>query len=428
MSDRRRTSTVFCALAFNTMFLVAVPRSAPAADALGVEDCVKQALSRHGRMEAGDAEVRAATAHVKVAAGALRPVVQARGGAAFAPIDGFDPALTEGGELAALLSVEQPLYDGGIAHLGQRAAVIGVEKARAARAVTAADVALDTRLACIDLWSAARRVEVLTRSVEDLRREQETVERLARGGTALRTDALRLDTQLEFEGAALDAAQGEARGAELHLRGVIGGTSEAPIVLEDTLRLATPDPQWSAAVAPDSRQTEIETQAAMVEQATRRAERRPRVTLAGEAGAWTGRNQLIEPGRNHVLGYRVGVDVVMPLWDSGAGAARVEADAAMVMARRADRRAVEQQLTAQDAAERSAFETARAHADRLALALDGARRVAGLVRERWAGGAASGFEVLEAHRAYVEIALTRIDSEAAAARAQARLLRLGGTP
>jgi outer membrane protein len=428
LADALLTRARCAALSMAALFLVAVVGSASDAATLGVEDCVKLALSRHGRLAAGDAEVRAATAHAKVAAGARRPVVQAHGGASFAPIDGFDPALTEGGELSALVSVEQPVYDGGRARLEQSAASAGVQTARAARAVSAADIAFDTRLACIDLWSAARRVEVLAHGVEDLQSEQETIDRLARGGTALRTDALRLATQLETEGAALDAAKGETRAAELRLLGLIGAPTDSLVALEDTLRIAPPESRWSAAAAPDVQQTQAEVQAAKIEHATRRAERRPRVTLAGEAGAWTGRNQLLEPGRNHVLGYRVGVEVAMPLWDNGAGMARVEEDAAHVEARLADRRAVEQQLTAEDAAERSAFETARAHAERLARSLSGARRIAVLVRERWAGGAASGFEVLEAHRAYVEIALTRIDAEADAARARARLLRLGGTP
>jgi len=199
--------------------------------------------------------------------------------------------------------------------------------------------------------------------------------------------------------------------------------------VEDSLRLRPLAPVWDGAHAADVVQAEQSTRAAQAEADVRRSDGAPRIAWAGDAGTWTSVERWRDQGFDSSAGYQVGVSLEMPLWDGGARAGQRSAAEAEVRARRAAEKIAARHAQGADQAERAAAAAAaeRAHGLQKAAAL--AAEAAELVHVRWAGGNASGIEVLEAHRARTDFALGHIDAEADAARAHARCLRAeGGTP
>ena len=423
-SWRRTTGGLVAAAAILFATRDASAQAAP--PALAIEDCVRLALQVPARQSLARANLEAWAERERSAQAGLRPNVRAHANASYAPLSGYDPALTDGGDAGVRVGVEQPLYDGGRTRGEVHLARAGAGQARTDQAVADADLALEVRLAFVDHWALVQRTRVLERAVISLSAESETSERLVRGGAGLRSDALRLAAQLAAARAELAAARGEVRAAQTRLAVAMGVDPNALGAVEDTVRLAPLAADWNGAHAVDVLQAAQSTEVAQLETRARRADRAPRMALQGDAGTWSSVERWRRSGFDPGWGYQVGVSFEMPLWDGGALAGRRSAAEAEVRARQATEQVTRQRAQAIDQAERSARDAALERAAGMQQAEAWAAKAAELVHTRWAGGAASGIEVLEAHRARTEFALARIDAAAEAARAQARSLRAGG--
>jgi outer membrane protein TolC len=181
------------------------------ADVWSVDSCVAIALRNNPRMAIAASGQRVAQQGRREAGAALRPRVSLHGGASYAPLDGYDPALTEGGEYAARLELEQRLYDGGQSRLLGHQADVATQRAKAEAARTVADLEHDVRLAFLDVLAAERRIALLERGLQDLQDYLGTVRLLANGGAVPKTDVSKVEIQWRTEGSDLDDQRTEVR-------------------------------------------------------------------------------------------------------------------------------------------------------------------------------------------------------------------------
>jgi outer membrane protein TolC len=391
---------------------------------LGLEECIALALDRNDGLAASRASEEAAAARLRATHAALWPTAALRGGASYAPLTGYDPALTEGGELAARLAVEQRLYDGGARRTEERRAHVEVQDAAGVRARTAADLRLAVREAYIDLWSAARRARLAAARHDDLDAYLATVRALAHGGAVPKTDILGVEIELDSETLDRRAAEARADQARVQLRALLGLPADAAFAIADSVVLPPLPALFAADSTLEARAASRAREGAELEGMVRRAARRPVLSALGSAGAWTGRAQLVEGDGAHVFGFLAGVELEMPLWDGGATTARVDEASALARARAAEERWVVRQ--ARVAYDSTLAESRSAH-DQLTILAGSAQRAADLVAllpARYAGGNASGLEVLTAHRALLEIQMRAEEARADTYRLHAALLRL----
>ncbi len=394
------------------------------AEPLSLDECVAMALARNDAMSSASAQQDAFAARLRAARLAWRPTTSLRGGASYAPLHGFDPALTEGGELEARLEIEQPLWDGGSRRTERRRAELEVLDAAGEHARTAADLRLAVRLAYIDLWSALRRTRVADARRQDLESYLGTVRTLAHGGAVPKTDILGVEIESDAEMLDRRDLLASADAARVQLRALLGLAADANLEIADSLELPPLPARFEADSTLTARAARRALEAAGLEGEARRAARRPVVAANGSAGAWTGRAQLVEEDQAHVLGFQAGVLLEVPLWDGGAAAARLEEADALSRARAADVRAVVRQTRAAYDSTLAAAQSAR---DKLTILAGTGQRAAdqnAMLRARYAGGNASALEVLIAHRAWLEVDMRTVEARAATYRAQAELLRL----
>ena len=408
-----------------TLVVLLAPAGARAG-ALSVDECVGIALQRNAHIVSSDEAVRAATFRGREARGARLPNASLRGIASYAPLDGYDRALTEGGELGARLEVAQRLYDGGATRLLGRQAEVEVQQATSGKARTAADLRLDVRLGYVDLLAAERRAALLEQSVADLEAYAGTVRSLASGGAVPKTDVAKVEIQLETERIALEDERTAARIASAHLLDLLGLPLDDTIAIQDTVQL----PAWSTSLAepqnPELQEAGVGIHAAELDVRAARAERRPIVALTGSLGAWTSRGQLVDADSPHVLGYQAGVELDMPVWNWGASAARVDRQSATLNALRADYRVLQRRLESDYRTTVAVHETALHKLTRLGENRQRAAEQYQSVKSRYAGGGASSLEVLDAHRSLLEVAVQQQEVRSDADRAHAQLLRLAG--
>lgn len=390
---------------------------------LSLEDCLRLALQKNARLVAAEYDVRAVEQRLKEIGTLRKPSVNLNAGASFAPLAGFDPALTEGGEYAGLVEFKQTLYDGAI-RLNRQQAEINRQQATQTKIRTAADICLEVREAYLDLLNAQRQHTLLRQSIEDLKSYLETVRALATGGAVPKTDVMKVEIQLQSEQIALNDLSTAITAATTRLLEPLGLPLDTTIAIQDSMTLPALPQQFLN--NPDLKEFGFIVEAAALDVKLAQKERSPIISAFGNAGVWTSRNQLIESGAPDVFGYHVGVALEMPLWNWGASSARIEQKTAEFNARRADYEVLHRRLAAEYQTNFAQQRTAAEKLKLLQMSRQQAQEQYDLLVAQYAGGSTSALEVLEAHRMLLALVLQEEQTRAGLDLIHAQLLRLTG--
>ncbi len=406
-------------------FLASLTAGKAQAQTLSLDDCIHLALQKNQRLVSAGYGINAAEQQIKEAGALRRPILSFAAGASFAPVTGLDPALTEGGELAGLVEIKQPLYDGAIKPAQQQAEV-GLRQAAQAKTRAAADIRLEVRLAYIDLLRAQRQYALTQESITDLQSYLETVRSLAYGGAAPKTDIARAEIQLQAEMIVLNDLRTAVAVAMKHLLEPMGLPLDTMIVVADSIALPAAPERFENNL--DLKEFGFSLDAAKLDVKLAHAERLPVISAFGSAGGWTSRNQLIEAGSPHIFGYRAGLSLDLPIWNWGATAARIEQKNAALNALQADFAVLRRRL---DAEYQTSWQQYHAAAEKLNL-LESSQTKAleqyEILLAQYAGGGVSSLEVIDAHRTLLEIVLQEEQTRAEIDLIHAQLLRLTGEP
>jgi len=392
---------------------------------LSLEDCLRLAQQKNARLVSAEYDLRVVEQRLKEIGTLRKPSVNLNAGASFAPVTGFDPALTEGGEYAGLVEIKQTLYDGTI-RLNRQQTEINRQQATHAKIRTAADIRLEVRQAYIDLLNARRQHTLLQQSIADLKSYLETARALATGGAVPKTDIMKVEIQLQSEKIALNDLSTAIATATTRLLEPLGLPLDTTIAIQDSVTLPAISAQYLN--NPDLKEFGFVVESAALEIKLAQKERSPIISAFGNAGAWTGRNQLLESSSLHVLGYRAGVALEMPLWNWGATSARIEQKTAELNARRADYETLRRRLAAEYQTNAALKGTAVEKLNLLQASHKQAQEQYDLLVAQYAGGSTSALEVLEAHRMLLGLVLQEEQTRADLDLIHAQLLRLTGEP
>lgn len=407
------------------LLVIFAASNSASAQQLSLDDCIRLALQRNQRLVSAEYGIHASRQQIKEAGALRRPNLSLVGGASFAPITGFDPALTEGGEYEGLVEIKQPLFDRAIKPARQQAEV-NLQQAANAKTRVAADVRLEVRLAYIDLLRARRQYALTQESITDLQSYLETVRALAYGGAAPKTDIARAEIQLQAETIVLNDFRTAVAVAMKHLLEPVGLPLDTTIVVADAIALPAAPERFENNL--DLKELGFSLAAAKLDVKLAHAERSPAISAFGSAGGWTSRNQLLESGSPHIFGYRAGLSFDLPIWNGGATAARIEQKNAVRNALQADFVVLRRRL---DTECQTSWQQYHAAAEKLNL-LESSQTKAleqyEILLAQYAGGGVSSLEVIDAHRTLLEIVLQEEQTRAEIDMLHAQILRLTGEP
>ncbi|MDZ7362045.1 MAG: TolC family protein [candidate division KSB1 bacterium] len=395
------------------------------AQTLSLDDCLRLALKKNARLVAAEYDIRAVEQRLKEVGTLRKPSVNLNAGASFAPVTGFDPALTEGGEYAGLIEIKQTLYDGTI-RFNRQQTEVNRQQATNAKIRTAADIRLEVRQAYLDLLNAQRQYRLMQQSIADLQSYLETVRALANGGAVPKTDIMKVEIQLQSEQIALNDLSTAMTAAMTRLLEPLGLPLDTTIAIQDSVTLPSlPQPFLNN---PDLKEFGFVVEAATLDVKLAQKERLPIISAFGNAGAWTSRNQLLESSSPQVLGYHAGIALELPLWNWGATSARIEQKTAELNARRADYETLRRRLAAEYQTNSIQQRTAAEKLNLLQASRQQAQEQYDLLVAQYAGGGTSALEVLEAHRMLLGFVLQEEQTRAGLDLIHAQLLRLTGEP
>ena len=238
-------------------FLLA-PRPVHAQRSLTLDSCLALARATSPALRSADNAVRSSDlARAELMTSAL-PQVQAVLDGIYAPVPpayGYDPAISDGGEIRGLVSVRQSVYDAGIRGLKRDQFTLDIDRLGRERRLAALDLTLAVKQAFYESLRARAEVGLQSESVEQLEGYLSLVGRLHNAGSASATDLLKTEIQTAAARIALAKAQETSVADLLSLEEAAGMPPDTSVVLAGSLEggsVAQMDSSMAGAFDPDA--------------------------------------------------------------------------------------------------------------------------------------------------------------------------------
>jgi outer membrane protein len=168
-------------------------------DVLTLDRCLQLARERSPRIRSAQNTIRAAElSHDELMTSKL-PQVKFNATTIYAPSShalGYDPVLSNVGELAGLIMVQQSLYDGGLRGLRSDQIKVDLERMEKERKLADRDLTFFVKQAFVEVLRSEFEMDLQEESVAQLRDYLDIVKQLSRGGNAGATDVLKTELQL----------------------------------------------------------------------------------------------------------------------------------------------------------------------------------------------------------------------------------------
>jgi outer membrane protein len=312
--------------------------TASAQKTLTLDQCLSLARSQSPALRASENSVRLGTlAEAELSASRL-PQIKGVAGTTYAPVPppfGYDPAISNGGQLNAQIAVQQPLYDGGVRRLKSDQLHMASETLAMEHRRTQRDIVFSVRESFIEALRFQVEVELHRTSITLLQQYLDLVQRLYKGGSGSYTDVLKTELQLLQEDALLKKADESMALSKLSLSELMQMDLDTSVTLAGSLETLIASDSSSLREADSSlvsaRSLELEIARVGIEQSLidvelAKLERSPVVTLMGDGGYLSSLENLRLPAdmRLSSFGFSVGIGLELPLFNGGATDLRIE--------------------------------------------------------------------------------------------------------
>jgi len=428
----KRVSLLFCTGLF--FCLMSAPPRARAGEPLTLDSCIAVALRNSPALRSADNALRLTDLQRSELRTTLLPQVQAVIDAIYIPVPpryGYDPAITDGGEIRGIISVRQSLYDSGMRSLRADQFSLDSDRLGNERRLAVLDLTLAVKQAFYESLRSRAEVDLQKESADQLEAYLGLVRRLYNGGSASSTDLLKTELQVSGAHIAHARAREAAAGALIALEEVMGLPPDTSLAIRGSLsdsagaETAAPAP-FDPDATLDMTVAGMLVRRSAIDEDLARRERLPDISLFADGGYLTSGDNLRLPvsERLNGLGYEVGIGIQFPILNWGATGLRTE----------------QKEVATDDL--RNRMETLRrsiaADALRLRLQITGARERLGVLRgnlvkandnflltkSKFAAGASLSLEVLASQQALTDARLAELQSLEDIRAAEARLERL----
>ncbi len=265
------------------------------------------------------------------------PQVQFSAGAAYAPAShhfGYDPAISDMGQLRGQAIVEQSLYDGGRRRAKLDRAELDIAALGNDQALAGVDRDLEVKHAFIEGVHAQAEIALRDETVGDLSDYGQLVTTLQAGGIATSTDLLR--TRVELAKSQVEATRARQSLAEskFTLAALMGTPGDTAFFLSGSLSDSTllgiefrvPSFPLDTNSNVDLTAARLSYEQSLADVRSMQRERWPTITLSADAGYLNSRGSLVAPPseRYDGVGYSIGVSFDLPVLDWGSNRLQVQ--------------------------------------------------------------------------------------------------------
>jgi outer membrane protein len=388
-----------------------------------LEQCLTLAKQNSLRLRLAENELlKARLARSEIRTAGL-PGVKAKAGSGYAPDArdfGYDPAITDGGQLNAQIELEQSVYDGRVRRLKTSELTVDLKRWAIERQIAERDLVAEIKQRFIELLRAQRQIELQQESVEQLTAYADLTENLYHGGAVGYTDVLKSQVQLSNAVVSLQKAREAAAIAASSLAEQMGIRPETMITVAGSLDtfavqygdLLLHETDSTLASNPELRAARLDIEKSKLEIQATRGERKPTFDFVADAGWLTSRNNLIAPAgeRYSGLGFSAGFAATLPLFNWGATGLhiqqkRLETESLQMQSQLLER-SLQGQVNRLRRQLKSGFETLST----LRSNMHTVEQNYLLTKSTYAGGGSSATEVLAAQQLLVEAKLAELET------------------
>jgi outer membrane protein len=404
---------------------------------LTLDRCLALAAEHSPQLHMAENAIRSAQLSLEELKTTILPQLKGVASASYVPLPptfGYDPAISNGGQVAGQIVLQQSLYDAGMRGLKADQVQTDMERLARERRLAYEDLVLSVKQAFVEGLRAQQEVELQHKSVEQLEAYLGLAQRLYKGGTAPYTDLLKTEVQTVASRIALEKAAealaismmalAEVTGVPLDTTTHLSGSlMERTDTLPDTLRR---NGEVDLMNSLDMSVAELSIEKSIVDQELVSHERLPEISIFADAGYLSSGENLRLPAteRLNALGYAVGVGIEIPILNWGAtGIRRQQRELATDDLRQKTevlRRSLLTDLR------KSRLQLIQAHG-RLALIRENVTKAEEnflLTKSKYAVGGTLALEVLSAQQLLTETRLTELQTLADIQLLTARIERL----
>ncbi len=398
-------------------------------DSLSLEDCLALARESNPRSRLSANSILGWDLSRQELKARNRPQVKFKGIFEYAPVGkyyGYDPGLTNGGQLGSQIAVEQTVYDGGITGIKSRQADLGWSRSNHEQKLAGLDLEYDVTQAFTEVLRLQEDSALKQTGLARLREYSGLVERMHAGGQAGYTDLLKTRIHVSESESAAKLTNADLESAKYALAELIGLEPSASIQVKGELDAPFDPMPLDTTVNADWKIAELETQIADLDVAAARSEWKPTLSVAADIGLLTSIDNLkaAPQDRANMLGASVGMHLDMPIFSWGLAKTHLLQSRLAVENARWQWRAHRRELLFGYRKALMQWEAARDHLSGLRADLTAAKDNFDLTKAKYAGGSGLASEVLDAHQLWVETQASLLQARADLRNLGARLKRL----
>jgi outer membrane protein len=405
---------------FAVLLLVMMWSSTSAQLRLTLQRCVELTKTYNLKSRASDLSIQASGLARDELMKSRLPQFKVSSEISYAPNSGtfgYDPAITDGGQVGARVSVEQSLYDGGVRSLksGQLSTEHGALTKE--KEVGVRDLKFTVEQFFIAGLQSQSAIELQQESARQLKDYLELVERLSKGGAASYTDVLKTQMQLQSAERSIQKAHELLASVKYALAELMGGAIDTSFTLDGSLGTLLQDGRAEGialdmALNLDIALAELNVHKSTFETELAKSERLPVIAAVADAGVLTSFDnlRLSSPDRAGVYGYMVGVTLEVPLFTWGATDLRIQQHELATKALTLQLEGVKRSVTTEYRKTQLQLSKSDERLRSIRMSLKAAEENFALTKAKYASGGVLSLEVLSAQQLLTDLRLEELDS------------------
>jgi outer membrane protein len=388
-----------------------------------LDRCLTLARTQNPRMRNAENAIRIAElSHAELSTTRL-PQIKLGASSIYAPSSGnlgYDPALSNGGQVAGQVIVQQSLYDGGIRGLKSDQLSLDIDRLAKEKRIAERDLVFSVKQAFVETLRAEQEIILQEESVRQLSEYLEIVRRLSKVGSAAYTDVLKTELQLSNAQLSYEKATEEFAVAKYALAELIGPPLDTTFTIVGSLQdtLYNQNDSSSFNLHPDSLSSlEMSTASlalkrSLLDVELTQHENYPTVLFVGDAGLLTSGDNLRLPRdeRANMFGFSFGVALEIPLVNWGATDLRVQQKQLDADNLRLQTELLQRSITTEARKTRLQIMKQR---ERLRVIQNNSKTAEDnflLTKSKYAGGGTFSLEVLSAQQLLTDIKLSELQT------------------
>ena len=290
-------------------------------DSLTLEQAVNIALQSNLNIKIANQDLKKNRYAVDEFNAAILPSISGKSHFIYAPENGYDPAVTNGGEYGLQLSADYTLYNGGLNNLYVEKANKNINLSDLNIESAKAELKFQVRSVFYEIENAKREVDAQSDALKTLEDYYKYLKESRIGGNATQSDVLKTEVDLNnskinLEEAILNFIKSKR---ELFSLLVIPPDTNIAIISQAEIDTTIPPPE-SPNQFIEVKIAEMESKINQFDIRSAKAEKLPVINLSGDAGVLG-----IKPKNyKNDLGYSASVDVSVPIFSWGKVNAKIE--------------------------------------------------------------------------------------------------------